>query len=245
MEIKADASQSNDGTQKGKEQVVVAAVVSISEDLLRCAGLPALSQPAEGCETPSPMFSGGSTYDMFKQPELVELVLTALFNVKLKAVFDVHKVDIVDGANGRELSLTGCIPGDDEAYAFSFRVSFGEDEHDDLHGLIAKLGLPEQPPVPEYDLNDFLDLVGAVTGLDTSEVEAIDTTDEAVLVLYQGLPQSGKLAGDALTVLELSLCGIPLEDLSESDLWTLIYTLEHHGEFHALCSLYRLYELAE
>ena len=158
-----------------KEQLALTTVVSTSEGRLRRAGKPALSQPSTGCETPSPTPVGERMNFMFKDKTVSELVLATLFKEKLKAAFDVHKVDIVDGANGRELSLTGCIPGDDEAYAFSFRVSFGEDEHDDLHGLIAKLGLPEQPAVPEYDLNYFLELVGAVTGLDTSEVEAIDT----------------------------------------------------------------------
>ena len=236
----------NDGTQKGKEQVAVAAVVSISEGLLRCVGKPALSQPADGCETPSPTSVGERMKSMVKHKEVSELVLAALLKKKLKAAFDVQKVDIVDGANGRELSLTGCIPGDDEAQAFSFRVSFGEDEYDDLHGLIAKLGLPEQPPVPEYSgEHDLIDKVGCFAGFETGEYFDAEQTESASIKLVGSGSSRDPIDSYLFNDVYLTFKGFAIQDIDPDDLWTFLCTLEHHGEFHALCTLYRIYELAD
>lgn len=246
MEIKADASQSNDGTQKGKEQVAVAAVVSISDGHLRCAGNPALSQPADGCETPSPMFSGGSTSDMFKQPELVELVLTSLFNEKLKAALDVHKVDIVQRTSGRGLVLTGCFPGDTEAQPLSIRVSIVDDEDVDLHDVIAKLGLPEQPAVPEYSgEHDLIDKVGCFAGFETGDYFDAEQTESASIRLIGTGSNDDPVDSDMFNEVCLKFKGFPIQDIDLDDLWKFLCTLEHHGEFHALCTLYRIYELAD
>ena len=234
----------NDGTQKGKEQVAVATVVSISGGLLRCA-TPALSQPADGCESPSPTPVGERMKSMVKHKEVSELVLAALLKKKLKAAFDVQKVDIVDGANGRELSLTGCIPGDDEAYAFSFRVSFGEDEHDDLHGLIAKLGLPEQPPVPEYSELGLIEMVCNFADIDTDGYITVDPSVMCTVMLVGCGSSSEPIHCEMYNCVNLTFKGFPIQDIDLDDLWTFLCTLEHYGEFHALCTLYRIYELAE
>ncbi len=245
MEIKADASQSNDGTQKGKEQLAVAAVVSISDGLLCCAGKPALSQPADGCETPSPTPAGERMKSMVKGSELSELVLTALFNKKLKSVMDVHGVDIEDGPSGRELCLTGSTHGDDKAQAFSFRVTFGEEEHDDLHGLIAKLGLPEQPPVPEYsDEYALIYKVGEFAGFETGDYFDAEQTESASIRLIGTGSNDDPIDSDMFNEVCLKFKGFYIQDIELEDLWKFFCTLEHHGEFHALCTLYRIYELA-
>lgn len=245
MEIKADASQSNDGTQKGREQVAVAAVVSISGGLLRCAN-PALSQPANGCVPPSPTLVGERMKSMVKGSELSELVLAALFNKKLNSVMDVHSVDIEDGPSGRELCLTGCTHGDEKAESFSFRVRFSEDEHDNVHDLIANLGLPEQPPVPQYSgEHALIDKVGEFAGFDTGDYFDAEQTESASIRLVGTGSNDDPIDSDMFNEVCLKFKGFYIQDIELEDLWKFLCTLEHHGEFHALCTLYRIYELAE
>ena len=38
--------------------------------------------------------------------------------------------------------------------------------------------------------------------------------------------------------------GFMIQGIDPEDLWTFLCTLELYGEFHALCTLYRIYELA-
>ena len=233
-----------DETQKGHEQVAVAAVVSISGGRLRCVGNPALPQPDEGCESRSPMLMGERGNSMFRESEVSKLMLEALFKERLKATIDVRKVEVIDGTTGCELKLTGCIPSDEAIQPISFRMSLVHEE-DDLHDLIAKLGLPEQPPVPEYCEVSLIDKVCASAGVDSHMYFTAEQTDGCTIMLGGSGTHSDPIHGDAVTYIYLKFRGIDVRGMSEDDLWTFLCTLEHHGEFHALCTLYRLYELAE
>ena len=233
-----------DETQKGHEQVAVAAVVSISGGLLRCAGNPALPQPDGGCESPSPTPVGERMNFMFKHKEVSELVLEAVFKEKLEATVDVHKVEVIDGSGGCVLELTGCIPGGEVTEPLSFQMSLVDHEVD-LSTLIERMGLPDQPPVPEFCHTELIEQVCAITGIDGSAYYELDTTDAGSVTLVGGSLDDGPLTGTAFTNVCLRFKGIDIADLSEEELWTFLLTLEHHGEFHALCTLYRLYELAE
>lgn len=233
-----------DETQKGHEQVAVAAVVSISGGLLRCAGKPAHPQPEAGCESQMPKLMGERGNSMYRQLVLSKLVLEALFKEKLKATIDVHKVEILDGSGGCDLELTGCIPGGEVTEPVTFQMSV-VDHEGDLSTLIERMGLPGQLPVPEYCHTELIDKVCAITGVDSSAYYELDTTDAGSVTLVGDSLDDGPLTGTALTNVCLRFKGIDVEGLSEEELWTFLLTLEHHGEFHALCTLYRLYDLAE
>jgi hypothetical protein len=191
------------------------------------------------------MFVGESTYDMFNQPELMELVLTTLLKEKLKAAFDVHKVDIVQHTSGRGLVLTGCIPGDTEAQPLSIRVSIVDDEDVDLHDVIAKLGLPEQPAVPEYSEHAVIDKVGESVGFDTCDYFNAESTESASIKLVGSGSSRDSINSYLFNDVYLTFKGFAIQGIDPEDLWTFLCTLELYGEFHALCTLYRIYELAK
>jgi hypothetical protein len=181
---------------------------------------------------------------MFKDKELSELVLSALFKEKLKAALDVHKVDIVQHTSGLGLVLTGCIPGDEDAQPLSIRVTTADDEEVDLHNLIAKLGLPEQPAVPEYSEHAVIDKVGESVGFDTCDYFNAESTESASIKLVGSGSSRDSINSYLFNDVYLTFKGFMIQGIDPEDLWTFLCTLELYGEFHALCTLYRIYELA-
>lgn len=200
--------------------------------------------PSTGGQRSLPAIPGERMNSMFKNSEVSKLVLTALFKEKLKAALDVQKVDIVDHRSGHDLVLTGCIPGDEDAQPFSIRVNTADDEVD-LHDLIANLGLPEQSAVPEYSEHALIDKVGEFAGFETSEYFEAEWTKTATIKLVGSGSSRDPIDSYLFNDVCLTFKGFMIQGIDLEDLWTFLCTLEHHGEFHALCTLYRIYELAE
>jgi hypothetical protein len=235
---------SDEERERRGEEVAVAAVVSLSGGLLRCAGYPALPQPDEGCESRSPMLMGERGNSMFRESEVSKLMLDALFKERLKATIDVRKVEVIDGTTGCELKLTGCIPSDEAIQPLSFRMSLVHEE-DDLHDLIAKLGLPVQPAVPEYSEHAVIDKVGESAGFDTCDYYGAESTESASIKLVGSGSSRDLIHSYLFNDVCLTFKGFMIQGIDPEDLWTFLCTLELYSEFHALCTLYRIYELAE
>ena len=240
MEIKADASQSNDGTQKGKEQVAVAAVVSISEGVFTGAADTALERPVGES---GPIDQSWWAL-MLRRSEVRNLLLTTLLQDKLKPAFNISEAEVDDDAASLVVKLFGSLPGDTERLTLSMRVNPVSGDDICVVDLIDHLGLPEQPEVPEYDEFGMIDLIGELTGINTEPFDSIETGAGGTATMYQSVDDSAAVTGYLLTTFYLGFKGQDIRGMSEEELWSFLYTLKHHGELAALANLYRHYELA-